>query len=88
MSKEYEIKTKIEQEQWLLLQMLFLLGYNLKICLMQGGGIDFWWEGIFLGGEEMSKFLAGGESIHPTTPPHLPSPIRENPDPHSSLRFF
>ena len=88
MSKEYEIKTKIEQEQWLLLQMLFLLGYTLKICLMQGGGIDVWWEGIFLGGEEMSKFLAGGESIHPTTPPHLPSPIRENPDPHSSLRFF
>ena len=36
----------------------------------------------------MSKFLAGGERIHPTTPPHLPSPIRENPDPHSSLRYF
>ena len=30
-SKEYEIKTKMEQKQWLQLKMLFLLGYNLKI---------------------------------------------------------
>ena len=30
-SKEYEIKTKIEQEQWLQLKMVFFLGYNLKI---------------------------------------------------------
>ena len=30
-SKEYEIKIKMEQKQWLQLQMLFLLGYNLKI---------------------------------------------------------
>ena len=30
-SKEYEIKTKMEQEQWLQLKMLFSLGYNLKI---------------------------------------------------------
>ena len=30
-SKEYEIKTKMQQEQWLQLEMLFLLGYNLKI---------------------------------------------------------
>ena len=29
-SKEYEIKTKMEQEQWLQLKMLFLLGYNFK----------------------------------------------------------
>ena len=36
-SKEYEIKTKIEQEQWLLLKKLFLLVYNLKIYLMGGG---------------------------------------------------
>ena len=33
MSKEYEIKTKMEQEQWLPLKMLFLLGYNLKIVI-------------------------------------------------------
>ena len=26
-------------------------------------GIDFWWEGIFLGGGMISKFLAGGEKI-------------------------
>ena len=65
MSKEHEIKTKMEQEQWL--KMLFLLGYNLKIYLMQVG-IGFWWEGIFLGGGGMSKFLAGSER----TPHHLP----------------
>ena len=32
MSKEYEIK-KMEQEQWLQLKMLLLLGYNLKIVI-------------------------------------------------------
>ena len=31
MSKEYEIKIKMEQEQLLQLKMLFLLGYNLKV---------------------------------------------------------
>ena len=30
-SKEYEIKQKMEQEHWQQLKMLFLLGYNLKI---------------------------------------------------------
>ena len=29
-SKQYEIKTKMEQEQCLQLKMLFLLGYNLE----------------------------------------------------------
>ena len=32
-SKEYEIKTKMEQQQWLQLKMLLLLGYNLKIVV-------------------------------------------------------
>ena len=32
-SKEYEIKTKMEEEQWLKLKMLFLLGYNEKIVV-------------------------------------------------------
>ena len=31
--KEHEIKTKMEQEQWIQLKMLFLLGYNLKIVV-------------------------------------------------------
>ena len=31
LSKEYEIKTKMEEEQWLQLKMLFLLDINLKI---------------------------------------------------------
>ena len=30
-SKQYEIITKTEQEQWLQLKVVFLLGYNLKI---------------------------------------------------------
>ena len=65
MSKDCEIKTKMGQEQWLKLKMLFLLGYNLKIVI-QWGRIDFWWEGSLLGGgvlgggEGISKFLAGG----------------------------
>ena len=33
MSKEYEIKTKMVQEQWLQIKMAFLLGYNLKIVI-------------------------------------------------------
>ena len=32
-SKEYEIKTKMKQEQCLQLKMLFLLGYNLNIVV-------------------------------------------------------
>ena len=32
-SKEYEIKKKLVQEQWLQLKMMFLLGYNLKIVI-------------------------------------------------------
>ena len=32
-SKKYEIKTKMEQEQWPQLKMLFLLGYNLKFVV-------------------------------------------------------
>ena len=39
MSKEYEIKTKMEPEWWTQLKMLFLLGYNLKIVIeCEGGG--------------------------------------------------
>ena len=30
-SKEYEIKTKLVQEQWLQQKMTFLLGYNLQL---------------------------------------------------------
>ena len=42
-NKEYEIRTKMEHEQWLQLKMLFLLGYNLKmllsacLCVVGGG---------------------------------------------------
>ena len=39
--KEYEIKTKMVQE-WLQLKMLFLLGYNLKIFIYGGVGVENW----------------------------------------------
>ena len=42
----------MEQEQWLKLKMLFLLGYNLKIVI-------YWEESIF-GGE--NKDVVGDES--------------------------
>ena len=32
-NKEYKIRTKMEQEQWLHLKMLFLLSCNLKIII-------------------------------------------------------
>ena len=58
-SKEYEFKTKMEQEQWLQLKILFLLGYNLEIvvqcvfvCVCVCGE-----RSLLAGG--MSKFLAG-----------------------------
>ena len=95
MTKEYEIKTKIEQEHWLQLKMLFLLGYNWKLLFSggwswllveRGRGIKIWWfERIFLvggggGGGEVENFRqVGGES---PPHPHPPPPIplrRENP---------
>ena len=51
-SKEYEIKTKMAQEQWLLLKIVFLLGYNFKIVFLLGykcclvvEGIKIWGRG-------------------------------------------
>ena len=59
-NKEYEIRTKMEEEQRLQLKMLFLLGYNVKIVIWckcvcvcvyvcvfghAGGGNHFWWRG-------------------------------------------
>ena len=71
-SKEYEIKTKMEQEEGLLLKMLFSLGYNLKLVTQWWGGrgIKIWWVGvffgeIFLGGDGVRKFLAGEEDSPP-----------------------
>ena len=72
MSKEHEIKTKMEWEQWLQLKMMFLFCCNLKVVIWGGeggGGEGFLGEGWRDG---MSKFSAGGG-----TPPILRS--RENP---------
>ena len=45
-SKEYEIKTKVVHGQLLQLEMLFLLGYSLKIVIECGGmGFNHWWGG-------------------------------------------
>ena len=53
MSKEYEIKTKMEQEQLLQLKMLFLLGYWVITwkLLFRAGGMTFGGEGVGRGGE-------------------------------------
>ena len=56
-SKENEIKTKMEQEQSLQLKILFLLGYNLKVVAQGGGG--------------MRKFLASGGETHAGKTPHI-----------------
>ena len=65
-SKEHDIKTKMEQEQWIQLKMLYLLGYNLKIVIWWGGGDKYLVRGESTGGK-MSKFSAGGG------PPPIPS---------------
>ena len=54
MSKEYEIKTKMEQEQLLQLKMLFLLGYWVITwkLLFRAGGMTFGGEGVGGGGGE------------------------------------
>ena len=68
-STEYESKTKMEQEQWLQLKVLFLLGYN---QLLFSGGIVFWWGGgsvlvgFFLGGGGMIKFSTSGVGLPPS----------------------
>ena len=66
MSKEYEIKTKMEQEQLLQLKMLFLLGYWVITwkLLFRAGGMTFGGEGVG-GGEGMSNFSAGVVGFFP-----------------------
>ena len=67
-SKEYQIKTKKVQEQWLRLKVTFLFFYWVELTF-GGEGIKIWWGGG--GGGGKIKFLAGlGDS------PHRPS--REN----------
>ena len=70
MSNEYEIKTKVEQEQLLQLKILLLLGYTLSCCLggdqLLVGEIKFG-GGSLLGG--MSKFSAGRGGTPPPFPP-------------------
>ena len=66
MSKEYEIKTKMEQEQLLQLKMLFLLGYWVITwkLLFRAGGMTFGGEGGG-GGGGMSNFSAGVVGFFP-----------------------
>ena len=65
-SKEHDIKTKMEQEQWIQLKMLYLLGYNLKIVIWWGG-INIWWGESLLGGKWANFRLVGG--LPPSHPP-------------------
>ena len=60
-NKEYDIVTKMEQEQWLQLKMLFLLGYILRIvnfCKCVSVCVGGWGELTFGGGG--NNFLARG----------------------------
>ena len=68
--KEYEVKTKMVQEQWLQLKMKFLFGYNVKIVMQGEGGEEGWrnwphlWTGgitIFWGGVYGGVILSGDE---------------------------
>ena len=68
MSKEYEIKTKMEQEQLLQLKMLFLLGYWVITwkLLFRAGGMTFGGEGGGGGGGNEQFFSwCGGIFPHP-----------------------
>ena len=68
-SKEYEIKTKIEQEQCPQLKMLFLLGYNLKIIVYWGEYKNLIGE-IFPAGAEWANFqLVEGAGRTPLSHP-------------------
>ena len=71
-SKQYGIKTKLEQEQRLQLKMLFLLGHDLIIVWgnwllvwewgREGAGRKIWWEGAFWG--DCSRWAGGGRWIN------------------------
>ena len=91
MSKEYEIKPKMVQEQWLQLQMTFLLGYNLKRLFSRdeltfgGKGINIWLGGRSLLGGGVEFFQLEEESANfwlVRNPPPPISPSRENPAHH------
>ena len=73
-SKEYEVKAKMVQEQWLQLKMTLLLGYNLKNFIQLGEGnqllVEREWnlvEGSLLGGIFRSE---GGWRIFGWWAPH------------------
>ena len=75
-SKEYVVRTKMEQEQWLQIKMLFLLGYNLKVviwckcvCVCVCVYVRTMGSELIFGGGG-SNFLAGGGGI-----PSIPSPV-------------
>ena len=63
--KEYEVKIKMVQEQWLQLKMNFLLDYNMKI-VMQLWELTF--GGMESNGRNFSRWGEGGYSqLSPTT---------------------
>ena len=74
-SKEYEIKTKMEQEQCLLLKMqflLFLLGYNLEIVAYCGDWLLVRGNKNLVGGSTGGIFAGGwGKPCSPILTPKI-----------------
>ena len=64
--KEYEVRIKVVQEQWLHLKMKFLLGYNMKIII--------WWGYFSRWREQAISQLVGG-GIPLITPYRPPPPL-------------
>ena len=81
-TKEYEIKTKMEKENWLQPKMLFLLGFDLKI-VFSGGRNKNLVGGIFLGGgggrvnEQIIGWWGGGGLPHPPSRENSALPLGE-----------
>ena len=78
-----EIKTKMEQKQWLQLKMLFLLGSNLKIVIWWGwggggelGGWGNWLLGAWENENLVGGIFLGGWWARVMSPPHLKLPER------------
>ena len=81
-NKDYKVKIKMIQEQWLQLKMSILRSYNMKNCCLEDG-INLWWGRIkiWLGESNAGGFFLVGGLPFSAIGGNFPQPhIRENPD--------